>query len=162
MRTSRASALSTLFDEVVATFHHLRAAAERIHGQGPLTSGRRGVLRGLAGLGPQTVPQMARARPVSRQYIQSIVDGLRGDGLVALRPNPAHRSSPLVEITAKGTARLRSMEGRERELVSALARGQRRSDVEAATATLRLVRRALAARPAAGPSHRDLKMEERR
>jgi hypothetical protein len=41
-----------------------------------MTAGKRGVLKGLDRLGPQTVPQMARARPVSRQHIQTLVNRL--------------------------------------------------------------------------------------
>jgi len=56
-----------------------------------LSAARRGVLRSLARLGPQTVPQMAGARPVSRQHIQTIVNALAADGLVETIDNPAHK-----------------------------------------------------------------------
>ncbi len=86
-----AAALPSLFAETVALFHRLRATAAQMHGQGELSAGRRGILFELARLGPQSVPQMARARPVSRQYVRGLVDGLRADGLVDLAANPAHR-----------------------------------------------------------------------
>lgn len=61
-----------------------------------------GLLRSLKDHGPQTVPALARMRPVSRQHIQTLADAMAADGLVAFRPNPAHRRSPLVAMTAKG------------------------------------------------------------
>src|SRR4051794_20483887 len=107
-------ALSALVDETVLLFHRLRAAAEAVHGEGEASAARRGVLRGLATGGPQTVPEMARARPCSRQHIQTIVNGLVDDRLVALVPNPAHRSSPLVALTAEGKAAVTDIDRRER------------------------------------------------
>src|SRR5215813_8522065 len=64
------AAMQEVFDEAVSLFHLLRALAARLHGQGEMTAARRGILRGLERLGPQSVPQLARARPVSRQHIQ--------------------------------------------------------------------------------------------
>ena len=63
------SHLSRWSGETVALFHRLRAVSEQIHQLGELSSGKHGILKGLGLFGPQTVPQMARARPVSRQYI---------------------------------------------------------------------------------------------
>src|SRR5262249_19593397 len=97
-------AMDAVIGETVALFHRLRDASQQVHGQGELSSGRWGLLRDLDRLGPQTVPQMARSRPVSRQYIQTLVDGVVKQGLVELVENPAHKRSPLVELTAKGQA----------------------------------------------------------
>jgi DNA-binding MarR family transcriptional regulator len=61
-----------------------------------------GLLRSLRLGGAQTVPALARSRPVSRQHIQMLADAMAADGLIAFKPNPAHKRSPLVTITAKG------------------------------------------------------------
>ena len=99
----------------------LGALAERLHGQGLLTAGRRALLRNLKTLGPRTVPELAAMRPVSRQHIQMLVNELLRDGLVVLADNPAHRRSKHVRITAKGKAALAAMEAREAPLVKDLA-----------------------------------------
>src|SRR5262245_25632462 len=93
------AALDDVIDQAVGLFHLLHALAAQLHGAGELTAGRRGVLRGLDRLGPQTVPQMARARPVSRQYIQMLVNELESEGLVELVENAAHKRSRLVRLT---------------------------------------------------------------
>src|SRR5436190_234471 len=100
MTSSLSSSLGALIDETVALFHRLRAAAAAIHGEGELSAARRGVLRSLARAGAQTVPQIAAARPVSRQHIQTVVDALVADRLVETTDNPAHRRSVLVRLTA--------------------------------------------------------------
>lgn len=135
--------LLALFDETVRLFHRLRVLARRVHGQGEASAGRRGVLRSLMGQGSQTVPALARARPVSRQHIQALVDQLRAQGLVVLQPNPAHRRSHLVALTGKGRRSLELMEARERRVLAGLGlRASSRALAEAAE-TLRGVREAL-------------------
>src|SRR5215467_8953227 len=98
------AALDDVIDQTVGLFHLLHTLAAQLHGAGELTAGRRGILRGLDRLGPQTVPQMARARPVSRQYVQLLVNDLEAEGLVELLENAAHKRSRLVRLTARGKA----------------------------------------------------------
>ena len=76
--------------EVVALFHRLRLATEQLHSGNELTAGRRGVMLSLLNGGPRTVPQLARARPVSRQHIRTIVtpDGERGAARTGRQPEP--------------------------------------------------------------------------
>jgi DNA-binding MarR family transcriptional regulator len=114
------AALQEVFDQAVSLFHLLRTLAAQLHGQGNLTAARRGILRSLDRLGPQTVPQMARARPVSRQHIQTEVNELEADGLVELVENVAHKRSRLVRLTPKGKAHLEAMYRREAELLGAV------------------------------------------
>jgi DNA-binding MarR family transcriptional regulator len=138
-------ALQELFDETVSLFHLLRALAAQLHRQGEMTAGRRGILRGLDRLGPQTVPQMARARPVSRQHIQLEVNQLEAEGLVELVANVAHRRSRLVRLTPKGKAHLEEMYQREAELFATLDDVVVPADtVRSASATLRTLRAELA------------------
>jgi DNA-binding MarR family transcriptional regulator len=118
MNGGQVTALMRLFDEIPALFQRLRAVAGDVHGRDVPSAGLRGVLRSLDRLGPQTVPQLARARPVSRQHIQVLVNALLEDGLVATEENPAHRKSPLLGLTAKGKRQLRPMHEREMELLA--------------------------------------------
>ena len=53
--------------------------------------------------GHWTVPQVARRLGVSRQAVQRIVDELRDDGLVGLKPNPDHERSPLLGLSEQGS-----------------------------------------------------------
>ena len=133
-------ALEALVDETVALFHRLRAVAEELHGQGEVTAGKRGVLRGLDRFGPQTVPQMARARPVSRQYIQTLVNLLAAEGHVEFVPNPAHKRSHLVRLTAAGKGFLNAMYRKEAALLSRLDLAASEQDLRSAAAVLKQVR----------------------
>lgn len=94
--------LMRLFEETVLLYLRLTALAARMHGRGPLSGPRRTVLTSLARTGPQTVAQMARRRAQSRQRLQPLVNALLSEGLLEALPNPAHKQSPLIALTARG------------------------------------------------------------
>jgi DNA-binding MarR family transcriptional regulator len=108
-----ATRIQELIEEVIMTFRQLRGVSAEIHGDGAPMPGQRGVLIDLARMGPQTVAGMARARAVSRQHIQALVDRFRARGLVELAENPNHRSSKLVRLTQKGRVLVKTMVERE-------------------------------------------------
>jgi DNA-binding MarR family transcriptional regulator len=135
-----------LVDETRLLWHVLTRVAETLHQEEDVTLGMRGVLEHLAEAGPAPVPGIARAREVSRQHIQGLVNGLLARGLVTLAPNPAHQRSPLVTLSSEGRKRIGRMRRRERRLYAGLDLGDAASVAEAA-GTLRRVRRALGEGP---------------
>jgi len=102
-------------------FHRLAAVADALHADLGINAAMRGVLESLSGGADWTVPRIARAKGVSRQHIQVTVDTLRAAGLVELRPNPAHRRSPLVVASEKGAAVFAEMRRREGRVLKELA-----------------------------------------
>ena len=101
-RQSKPDEVARLFEESVLLYLRLNAWAARFYGKGQLSGPRRTVLVSLARSGPQTVAQMARRRSQSRQRFQPLVDALVADGLLLAVPNPAHKQSPLIVLTARG------------------------------------------------------------
>jgi DNA-binding MarR family transcriptional regulator len=132
--------MESVLAEASALFHRMRHDVERMHAQGQASSGRRSVMRGLARQGPQTVPEMARARPVARQYMQRIVNELADDGLVESVENPAHKRSSLIQLTAKGKRQLDDMTAREEELLRGLQVDATKEELMQAAETLRRIR----------------------
>jgi DNA-binding MarR family transcriptional regulator len=118
--SGKAKSLDSVIFEVTALYQRLRVAAEEVHRFGRLSAGKRGILRGLHRNGPQTVPQMARARFVSRQHIQSIVNFLSDEGLVEFIKNPAHMRSKLARLTEKGIDIVNKMNKQEAKLLDKL------------------------------------------
>jgi len=139
-----AAVVGQMIDETVLLFRRLRSVAEALHGEGTLSGGRRNVLRELKRSGPQTVPQMARSRAVTRQHVQALVNPLDEQGFVEFVDNPAHRRSRLVRLTHSGEGYLDRMQSREADLLSALNVGASTERVESAVEVMRLVREALA------------------
>lgn len=136
-KKERHAAVDRLTMTAALLYFRMRKAAEEILGEGAQSSGRRSVLKGLAKAGPQTVPQMARVRAVSRQHIQKLVYGLLEDGLVELADNPAHKRSRLVKTTTAGQEAVEATALREAEILPELSRGLSLQEIETATRVLR-------------------------
>ena len=118
-------------------FHLLGHSASTLHGDLGISGGMRAVLESVIESGPQTVPDMARARPVSRQHIQMLVNGLLDAGCVAYLENPAHKRSRLVSPTENGREIYELMRERERDAFRTLTVELSAEDMETATAVLR-------------------------
>jgi DNA-binding MarR family transcriptional regulator len=118
MPYSTGVALQEVYNETIALFQRMSAVMEDVHGQGALSASRRDLLLRLARPGPQTVPQLARARLVSRQSIQRLVDELATEGYVEFVDNLAHKRSHLVQLTPKGKDALSAMLQREMKIVA--------------------------------------------
>ena len=136
--------LAVLFDETVSLYLQLSAWAAFIYRKGAISGPRRTVLIALARSGPQTVAEMARTRSQSRQRLQPLVNRLVREGLLQFAPNPAHRRSPLVTLTASGRRSIQRMLAIEDRLRAELRLGVPASRVTAAAAVLAEVRGALA------------------
>lgn len=101
-------------------FHRFANAAQQLHAKTEITPGMRAIMENINDGGPQTVPAMARIRPVSRQHIQKQVDTLIAAGLAEYRENPAHKRSRLVDLNAAGRQAFSSIRSREARALAAL------------------------------------------
>jgi DNA-binding MarR family transcriptional regulator len=139
-------AMEELLNEIRLCWHRLVQAGEALHGRGPFTLGMRAVLEFLAREGPATVPGIARSRHVTRQHIQTLVNGLLEQKLVELRDNPAHRRSSLVGLTPAGAEAIRRVKQKEARWLARHDFGVSPSAVKQAAAVLRAVRAGLGRR----------------
>jgi DNA-binding MarR family transcriptional regulator len=134
------SPFNSMINETVSLFHRLRIVADQIHHRGEMTGALRSILRSLDKLGEQTVPQMARARAVSRQHVQALVNQLVVERLVELIANPAHKRSPLARLTPLGKKTVDAMNSNEAGLLSKAELGITEKELREAAETLRAVR----------------------
>ncbi len=135
--------LEALLDDLRRCGHLLGIVADRVHLGDAGSAARRAVLRALDHGGAQTVPDIARDRGVSRQHIQAVVNGLLDDGLVERTPNPAHRRSHLVRLTAAGESEVEAMVRRDTALLRELDLDVDEMDREAACRVLARLRQRL-------------------
>ena len=105
----------------------------------------RGLLGTLAARGPLTVPQIARAKCVSRQHVQGLVDAFWERRAVRLLANPGHARSSLVDLSDKGRAIVETCSHGDAALIRELSAGPT-ADVATALAVLRRLNAALARR----------------
>lgn len=132
--------LRAIVDECIVLADRLVWLAEHIHGEEGRGAVRRGIVRGLARFGPQTVPEMARARSVTRQNLQPVVVALVREGLVERRPNPARPRSHLYAATDAGLALAQRFDRNDARVLAAVGRDLASVDVERTARTLRAIR----------------------
>lgn len=132
-----------LFDETRLLFHALKQWGESLHAGHGLTMPMRAVLELVLHAGPRTVPEMARARGVSRQHIQQQVDSLLDRDLLARQANPAHRRSVRMALTDKGRALIQDTRAAELDALSRLQVGVSDHAVQEAVQVLSAWRAAL-------------------
>jgi DNA-binding MarR family transcriptional regulator len=89
--------------------------------------------------GDWTVPDAARRLGVSRQAVQRVADLLVADDLAAYEPNPGHRRSPYLQLTASGRAALQSIDDASRTWRTQVVRGVTAAELEQAHQVLRAV-----------------------
>jgi DNA-binding MarR family transcriptional regulator len=61
----------------------------------------------IADTGRFTVPQIGRRLGVSRQSVQRVANELAADGMASFEPNPDHKASPILALTATGRQALK-------------------------------------------------------
>lgn len=131
-----ARALAEVFDVLGPLYRRsarVVAAAEPIEG---VSIGVRAVLDRLRRTGTQPVPAIAVALALSRQFVQRCVHEAAGHGWVEVRPNPAHRRSSLIALTAAGEAVMDAVTAREQAVLGAVE-GITAEDVAACLRVLR-------------------------
>ena len=148
-----ANSINELIKAIRACFHRLGAVADGLHAEIGVTAAMRGVLESLAEGGRQTVPDIARAKTVSRQHIQVLADQLMARGLVEARPNPRHKRSMLIGLTQEGAALFADMQAAERDLLIEFAERLPPHGVTAANKTLTRLRQQLDAVLNQGDEH---------
>jgi DNA-binding MarR family transcriptional regulator len=94
--------LMEVFDLVGPLYHKVFRKVEQEMPVDGVSVGVRAVLDLLQRHGPMTVPRMSRAQALSRQFVQRMVNDAIARGYAESRPNPAHRRSALIALTAAG------------------------------------------------------------
>ena len=125
-----------LTDLVLAVFRlngRLLTAGDRLVAGLGLTSARWQVLGAIAfAPSPQPVAWLARSMGLNRQGVQRIVNEMREEGIVELRPNLHHRRAHLVALTKRGEAVFADASRLQVPWANALAKGLDTEDLATA------------------------------
>lgn len=125
-----AASLYLVIRQVRPLFKHLlKAVEDNLRGSG-IDAPMRGVLERLIDAGPQSVPQIARALLIQRQFTQRVVNALLAAGHVERFENLAHKRSWLIQPTPKGLAAFEAIRRSEVVVIAEVARGLDAADVE--------------------------------
>ncbi len=113
--------LVALTHAVRGTFNRLKMLTEQLHSDIEITTAMRAVMETLSNSGAMTVPQIAKAKGVTRQHIQLLADALCEVGLASVKENPAHKRSSLITLTEKGKRAFAKMSAREAPVIAEIA-----------------------------------------
>ena len=138
-KTVAGEAMQELMLETISTFFLLQEAGRRIGAVTATDGGYWGMLRSLKVSGAQTVPQLARSRPVSRQYIQKLANEMIADGTIELVNNPAHQRSKLLCLTAKGEAIFQEINERIAREAEGIAQNMDAAELQVSVRVLRQI-----------------------
>lgn len=129
-RTPEGQVMEEAIAAIPATYFLLRAAGTKIGAVTPSGRGYWGLLRSLHREGPQTIPQLARSRPVSRQHIQKLASEMLAEGVIEAIENPAHKRSKLLRLTPKGEANFRALNEQIARSAEQLAEGMNLAELK--------------------------------
>lgn len=127
---------------LVADVYELAGALRRVGEEHAARVGQtqaRWQLLSVVSEGEWTVPGAARRLGVSRQAVQRVADDLVDEGSVRFVENPAHRRSPLLELTRSGRSALARIETAASAWRASAAAGLSASEIERARRLLRAV-----------------------
>jgi DNA-binding MarR family transcriptional regulator len=126
-------------NEVPKAFFRITAVADSIFADLGVTAAERGILRDLFIEGQATAPEIARRKPVTRQSMQPVLDGLVGKELVRTIDNPHHKRSKLYSLTQAGVAQCVELQKRELEAIRELLSDLSDADFAAAAKALKMM-----------------------
>jgi DNA-binding MarR family transcriptional regulator len=122
-----------------SAFLALRAMSNQLLADLDCTAVERSLLEELDHEGPRTVPDLARARAISRQTMQKTVDRLVARRWLLVQPNPRHRRSSLIALAPAGGQIFIEARGRERRLLARVALPVSGAELGRTTEVLRTV-----------------------
>lgn len=134
--TQKQQEMTALIREIRTAFNRLKAIAEALHADLEVNPSMRAVLQALVSKAPQTVPEIAKERGVSRQHVQKVMNVLLENGLVRAEDNPDHKRSDFYLPTPRGAGVFSEIQARELEPMSKLADALPEREIIAATQLL--------------------------
>lgn len=129
--------MTALILDVFRLNGRLQLAGDRLVSDLGLTSARWQILGAIAYADrPESVAWHARTMGVHRQGVQRIVNEMKKEGIVELRPNPHHKRAHLVVLTSKGQELFESAIALQTPWVNDLAEGLSTDDLATTQAVM--------------------------
>lgn len=132
-----AARLAEVYLVVGPLYRKVSRAVEREKPLMGMSVGVRAVLEQVQREGELTVPMIAAAQELSRQFVQRMVHEARDAGFVELVDNPRHRRSPFIRLTLEGDRAITAVIEREHRLMSQVVGDLTDADIDATLHVLR-------------------------
>ena len=133
-----------IFTEIVLEIFKLGgtlvAEGDRITSEYGLTSARWKVLGAISLAGsPLTVPQIARAKGLTRQGVQRLVDIMHKDGLLEFLENPEHKRAKLISLSKLGKKSYEKLDQKQKKWARSNTHQMNKDELEATLSVLKKV-----------------------
>ena len=112
-----------LFGNIIRINGAFLEVAEKICSDDPLITVPIWRVIAVIRINPMTVPEVAKYLGIKRQSVQSTVNQMRRRGLINLRKNPNHKTSPLVILTKKGNEKVDDIFKYQKKLTEVFIKG---------------------------------------
>ncbi|WP_243545696.1 MarR family winged helix-turn-helix transcriptional regulator [Pseudodesulfovibrio tunisiensis] len=119
-RFATGESLHALFKRVFALHAALTEVQDSVHEQAGMRTSQIKMADRLQRFGPATVPDLAAALGVSRQYVQTVCNELHDAALLTFEDNPRHKRSKLMALTDSGCRVLAEARAREAGIIREL------------------------------------------
>jgi DNA-binding MarR family transcriptional regulator len=130
---------TTRLVQIISSCGHRLNALGRSVGATTSRGGAWGLMKSLQQGGPQTIPGLARSRPVSRQHIRQLAQTLISQEWIESMPNPDHKRSFLLRLTAAGEQAANTMDAQIDSLLSECLHDVSPGELETTFKTLSLL-----------------------
>ena len=133
---------STLYQltwQIRRLFQRLRTTSDELLDGTGINASQRAVLEFLHQQQPQTVPQIAQGKSVSRQHIQTVANDLLIHELIETVENPTHKRSPLIQLPSAGTRLFSSIKKKESRLLKKMEKKYSQQELTDALNTLKSI-----------------------
>lgn len=141
--TETSDDLYELILNIRGAFNELRAYADDNLSDLGITAAMRAEMEFIYQNGPSAVPEIAKAKSVSRQHMQKLADALIAMGMVMMIKNPLHKRSALVALTPKGRQAFKTIMAREAVQLTRLTSQMDTTQIKAANLALKSLRKLL-------------------
>ena len=112
-----------LFGNIIRINGAFLEVAEKICSDDPLITVPIWRVIAVIRINPMTVPEVAKYLGIKRQSVQSTVNQMKRRGLINLRKNPNHKTSPLVILTKKGNEKVDDILKYQKKLTEVFIKG---------------------------------------
>lgn len=121
--------LHSLFQKVFHLYATLSEVEDGIHEQAGMRTPHVKLAKTILSQGQATVPDVAYAMKVSRQFVQTAVNELEKQGVLVFLENPRHKRSKLLQLTEYGQKKLEQTHKNEAALIQQILPNLNKKDV---------------------------------
>ncbi|MBI9111555.1 MarR family winged helix-turn-helix transcriptional regulator [Maridesulfovibrio ferrireducens] len=139
-KNATGATLHTLFKEIFNLQSTLSEVVDEVHEKAGMRTSQVRLANTLLELGQATVPDIAYAMKISRQFVQTAINELEKQNMIEFQENPRHKRSKLLKLTEHGRDVLNQVRENEENIIQKILPDMEATRVKAAYELLASIR----------------------